>query len=126
MEFNTYSFFILSLMASLVTIFFGNKYMNNPPEKISYSNGYCTKRSTKNKEMWLFSQKKFGKIWYYSGIFTLAVSALTIIFIFKCSKSLIFIVGIIIFAIQGLLMMSPLLFVEQSLKQNFDNNGNRK
>ncbi len=126
MELNTYSPFVASLIMSLGMIFFGNKYMNNPPEKISYSNGYCTKRSTKNKSTWLFAQKEFGKIWLISGMFTLALSILTILFIFKYSNSLIFIVGAIMFFTQGLLMLSPLLFVEQSLKQHFDNNGNRK
>lgn len=117
---------IMNLLIPLTMIILGKKYRDNPPQNRKGLSGYRSGRSIKNQDTWIFSQKLFGKFWFLEGIIILIPSVTAMIFIYGKAIDKISLIGGMITALQGVVMILPTyFFIEQALKKNFDKDGNR-
>ena len=105
---------------------FGKFFRYNPPEEINYVFGYRTTRSMKNNETWIFAQKKIGSIWLKWSKYLALFTAVSMLFLFNKSEEVIGNRTLIIMAVDMTGLLVPIYFVEKSLKENFDENGNKK
>lgn len=106
----------LLLLIPLIMTFFGFLLYKHPPQKINSIYGYRTKSSMKSQETWIFSNKYFGRIWYYLGL----IISLLILFIIIFLRPKIFpneeITNIII-SIELIFLFLPIIFTEIKLKK---------
>lgn len=114
------------LFIPVVMIVVGKFYSNKVPGKINYFVGYRTTRSMKNDETWEFAHKKFSKIWYKWGLIMLPLSILTVLFVISKNEDIIEVMGAIITVVQLLPILASIALTEKALKDNFDEEGNRK
>ena len=54
---------VCSLLIPLIILGAGALLAKHPPKQINWAYGYRTRRSTKNKETWLFAQVYAGRLW---------------------------------------------------------------
>ena len=54
---------VCSLLIPLILLGAGALLAKHPPKQINWAYGYRTRRSTKNKETWLFAQVYAGRLW---------------------------------------------------------------
>lgn len=92
--------------------------------------GYRTTRSMKNNDTWVFSNRLMGKYWLKSGIYVTILTVIVFIFLsmsrFSFDEDSLGIILMIILFGQMIFMCIPIHFVEKALKENFDENGNRR
>ena len=110
----------------VIMLIFGIIFSKTSPKEINYLFGYRTSRSMKNEETWKFAHCLLGKIWTRCGLVTLVFSFVPMLFIFGKSKDTIGNIGLAITFAQLLLLLLTIVPVEKALKENFDNDGNRK
>ena len=114
------------LLIPAVMIILGAFFRNQAPKDINYVFGYRTARSMKNEETWKFAHSLLGKIWFKCGLVILVISFVLMLFVLEKSEDTVGNFGMIItFAQLGSLLLS-IVPVEKALKENFDNDGNRK
>ena len=120
-------------LGMLITIFIfplfmlicGKFYMNKSPQKINHFVGYRTKRAMKNNETWLFAHNYIGKIMFKMGLVLLPLSVIVMLFVKKRIED-IEIWCTIITTIQIVPILAAIALTEKALKDNFDEEGNRK
>lgn len=119
-------FVLINTVIPLMTLLIGVLFYYKPPQKINYIYGYRSSMSMKTQETWEYAHQFCGKLWIAVGIFMLVVTGLFLLTSFsgkhaKPDDRMGFIV-----LVQVFLMVGSLIPVEISLRNNFDNEGNRK
>ena len=104
-------------------IFFGRRFMYNPPEDIGFLYGYRTWRSMRNQDTWRFAHQYFGRLWYRWGLWML-LSAIPMLFFVQNGEDVVGIAGTALVIIQLIPMMIPILLTERALRKHFDKDGN--
>lgn len=117
---------IMNLICPFTMIGFGKLFLNNAPKNINSGFGYRTRMSSINQDTWVFAHKYSGKIWYISGLVSLAPSIIIMLLIFNKSHDVIETIGVAIEAAQIVLLLSVIVPTEIALRKHFDKNGNRK
>ncbi len=90
-----------------------------------YLSGYRTRRSMKNDETFKFAQKLAGKYWFPSGLILLFPSIVAMYFVIGKDKNTIAWIGLVVVAVQMIVLLIPMIPVERALKNNFDKDGKR-
>lgn len=117
---------ITLLLIPIITIVVGKFYGNKAPGEINHFIGYRTTRSMKNDETWKFAHNKFSKIWYKWGLIMLPISILPMLFVIGKDEDTIGNLGAIICSLQIVPILVSIALTEKALKDNFDEEGNRK
>lgn len=116
----------MDLLIPAIMILFGAYFRKKGPKNINMIFGYRTRRSMINKDTWVFAHQYCGKIWFWCGLILIPVSIISLLFVLGKSDDTIGWVGAIICYIQMVPLLGSIFFVEQALKKNFDELGNRK
>ena len=107
-------------------IIFGKYYIKKAPKNINHFVGYRTTRSMKNKETWKFAHNYMGKLWYKYGIVLFVISAALMLLTMGQDEDAVGGLAAIITTVQVFVMIVPGILTEKALKENFDEEGNRK
>ena len=107
-------------------IIFGKYYIKKAPKNINHFVGYRTTRSMKNKETWKFAHNYMGKLWYKYGIVLFVISAALMLLTMGQDEDAVGGLAAIITTVQVFVMIVPCVLTEKALKENFDEDGNRK
>ena len=107
-------------------IIFGKYYIKKAPKNINHFVGYRTTRSMKNKETWEFAHNYMGKLWYKYGIVLFVISAALMLLTMGQDEDAVGGLAAIITTVQVFVMIVPGILTEKALKENFDEEGNRK
>ena len=107
-------------------IIFGKYYIKKAPKNINHFVGYRTTRSMKNKETWNFAHNYMGKLWYKYGIVLFVISAALMLLTMGQDEDAVGGLAAIITTVQVFVMIVPGILTEKALKENFDEEGNRK
>ena len=114
-----------NLIAPVIMILFGRRFMENPPKVRNGWYGYRTRRSGLSQDTWDFAHKYCGKLWYKCGMVMLPVSAAAMLFIMGKDENIVGIAGGIVCAVQTIILIGSIYPTEKALKNNFDKEGNR-
>ena len=104
----------------------GKYYIKKVPKNINHFVGYRTTRSMKNKETWKFAHNYLGKLWYKYGIVLFVISAVLMLLTIGQDEDAVGGLAAIITMVQVFVMIVPGVLTEKALKENFDEEGNRK
>ena len=104
----------------------GKYYIKKAPKNINHFVGYRTTRSMKNKETWEFAHNYMGKLWYKYGIVLFVISAALMLLTMGQDEDAVGGLAAIITTVQVFVMIVPCVLTEKALKENFDEDGNRK
>ena len=104
----------------------GKYYIKKAPKNINHFVGYRTTRSMKNKETWKFAHNYMGKLWYKYGIVLFVISAVLMLLTIGQDEDAVGGLAAIITMVQVFVMIVPGVLTEKALKDNFDEEGNRK
>ncbi len=125
-----FAFWLFMLCADLlvpaVMIGFGRMFLKNPPQNINDSFGYRTKRSMKNQDTWDFAHQYCGRLWYRCGLILLLPSVAPLLFVLGRDIGVIGNTGLIVTAVQLVVMLGTIFPVERALKRTFDERGRRR
>ena len=114
-------FWIFMLMGTLIIpvtmMLFGWLFEHKPPQDVNSNYGYCTPRSMKSKEAWLFAHQYFGKIWFRWGRILLFVSVLVMLAVLGRKIGVVGTVGGILCVVQCVAMVAPIVPTERALKR---------
>lgn len=116
---------LMTMLLPACMIFFGRRFMENPPEEINSLYGYRTYRSMKNPDTWQFAHQYFGKIWYRWGLWLLPASLIPLLFFIGKGEDAIGVAGVIILGAQMIPLIIPIILTEIALRKHFDKDGNR-
>jgi hypothetical protein len=119
---------ILALLIPAAMIFFGSRFSKTSPNEINMVYGYRTNMSVKNKDTWIFAHNHIGKLWENIGLFMLAPTVISMIFVLVLGRDIgvIGIVGAVVCGVQIAGMLIPIFFTEMALNAVFDKDGNRR
>lgn len=117
--------FTVIIIPALMMIF-GKYYIKRAPKNINHFVGYRTTRSMKNKETWKFAHNYMGKLWYKYGIVLFVISAALMLLTIGQDEDAVGGLAAIITTVQVFVMIVPGVLTEKALKENFDEDGNRK
>ena len=118
---------IVNLLTSFTMIGFGEYFIRKAgPQKINMTFGYRTSMSMKNKDTWRFAHIYCGKLWRVIGWIMLPLSVAAMLFVIGREPDVVGIFGGIIFGIQCVFLIVPIVPTEIALRKNFDNNGIRR
>lgn len=117
--------FTVIIIPALMMIF-GKYYIKQAPKNINHFVGYRTTRSMKNKETWKFAHNYMGKLWYKYGIVLFVISAALMLLTIGQDEDAVGGLAAIITTVQVFVMIVPGVLTEKALKENFDEDGNRK
>ena len=112
---------LLLLMVPIITLITGYLMYRHTPKSINGLVGYRTSRSMINQDTWNFANKYCALLWIKIGIVSSIVSFLIYI-LFDVNE----IVSIVIVLIQTFLLLLSIIPVEKTLKNTFDDDGNRR
>lgn len=118
--------FICNLIIPIIMLLFGLKFKNHSPRDINGIYGYRTSMSMKNKETWEFAHQYCGRIWIKLGFIMLIISFAFSLIVFIFNSKVQGIINIIVITVQTLALIISIFPVEKKLKNNFDENGNRR
>lgn len=104
----------------------GKYYIKKAPKNINHFVGYRTSRSMKNNETWKFAHNYMGKLWFKYGVGLLIVSVLLMFLPIGQDEDAVGGLAAIITTVQVFVMIVPGVLTEKALKENFDEEGNRK
>lgn len=125
MELNIF-LFVCNLIIPVIMLFSGVKFRKHGPENINGIYGYRTSMSKKNKETWEFTHKYCAKLWMKLGFVMLIISIIGSMITFTFIGDIQVIIEILIVTIQTAVLIISIFPVEKALKNNFDENGNKK
>lgn len=120
---NYLALMITIFLLPLVMVICGMSYTKRGPKKITRLQGYRSKMSMKNRETWDFAHKNLGDLWFKLGAPLLAVTSVVSLLVFRESTKQITTWCCVIFVIQLVIMVLPVVYTEKALKENFDENG---
>jgi len=113
----------MTIFMSLLMFGFGRILMQMPPDKMNYIYGYRSKMSMKNQDTWNFAQKYAGKVWVYSSLINVVISAM-IVLIFKSTDISETVTIIFLNVIQPLILLLVFPLTEIKLRKTFNKDGN--
>lgn len=117
---------LMNLLIPVSMIGFGKIFLTKPPKDINSVYGYRTRRSSKNKDTWMFAHQYCGKLMYRWGWILLFLSIIPMLFVLKKDNDAVGTVSSIICFLQLIPLLGVILPTEKALKKTFDENGNRK
>ena len=117
---------ITIFLLPLVMVICGMSYTKRGPKRITRLQGYRSKMSMKNRETWDFAHKNLGDLWFKLGAPLLAVTSVVSLLVFRETTKQITTWCCVIFVIQLVIMILPVVYTEKALKENFDENGKWK
>lgn len=117
---------VVSLLIPSIMIGFGMYFNKNVPKQINNFFGYRTSMSMKNKETWEFAHHYCGRLWMSAGCKIIVPSVIAMLLVIKKDESVVGALGGILLGIQFVILILSIFPTERALKNNFDENGNRK
>ena len=97
------------------------------PGTMNYVYGYRTRRSMLNQDTWEFAQTYFGRLWIRVGAILLPLSILFSLPMFWMKDDdKQGILTVILESVQLVVLIASIFPVEQALKREFDDQGNRR
>ena len=118
--------FLCSLIVPLTMLVFGVWLRRRPPKEIGGVFGYRTRMSMKNDETWRFAHEKCGKIWTWTGVVLLIVTAVLSALLWLKGGDALTRFATSWSMAQVVVLVLTILPVEHALKKHFDENGNPK
>lgn len=114
--------YFLSLSLSLILIpvamvFFGLLWRKSPPREINELYGYRTPRSKQSQEAWDFAHAYHARVWLYSGLALLVLTAVALALLANKENYLTYFT--VIMAVQIAVMLGSLAPTELALKKRF-------
>ena len=116
----------MGLLFPVVMILFGTMFMKSAPKKINYIFGYRTDMSMKNRDIWAFAHKHFGKLWFRFGLLLIPITVIPMLFVIGNTQNVVAAVGLIVSFVNAVTLIVPIFFTEKVLSKSFDKDGNRK
>lgn len=101
-------------------------YMKKKPIKINPFFGYRTTRATKNKETWEFANNYCSRKLFKWGLVMLPLIVLPMLFVIGKDEDTIGGLGAVICSLELVPVLAIVALTEKALKDNFDEEGNRK
>ncbi len=114
------------LMIPVIMALCGLLFLGNPPKSINSFVGYRTRMSMKNQDTWNFAHAYCGRLWRWVGLGMLPVSVAPMLFAMHGSETLMAVTGLAVCFVQTIVMLYTIVPTERALKQNFDENGQKK
>ncbi|MFR5932509.1 MAG: SdpI family protein [Oscillospiraceae bacterium] len=114
---------VCSLLIPLIILGVGALLAKHPPKQINWAYGYRTRRSTKNKETWLFAQVYAGRLWMRLSWPMLAAALVVMGCLYGKPIDTVSLGAGILVGAQTLVLVLTILPVERALKRNFDELG---
>ena len=122
-----YRFWLLcDLFIPFIMIVVGRMTSKHCPKNINSLIGYRTTRSIKNMDTWKFAHNYCGKLWWKIGWVMVIPSALIHIPLYHSDKNTIGFAGLILAAIQSIIMIASFYPTERALKEYFHDDGTRR
>lgn len=120
--------FVVNLSLPLIIFLIGKVFSKGAPTDINKLFGYRTTMSMKNKDTWEFAHKACGRIWKKLGIvlFILTIIVMPIGLMKVNDKDFVGMISLILCTIQIISMIASVYFIEKELKENFDEEGNKR
>ncbi|MDR1061715.1 MAG: SdpI family protein [Clostridiales bacterium] len=117
----------MDLLLPLTMIGFGSYFVKSAgPRKINMVFGYRTAMSMKNKDTWSFAHVFCGKRWRRIGWIMLPLSVGAMLPALGKETGTVGLVGGVVFGVQYIFLIWPVISTEMALKRTFDKQGNRK
>ena len=117
---------LMDLLIPLTMVYFGRRFLKEPPDRINPAYGYRTAMSMKNMDTWRFAHEYCGRLWYRLGLILLPLSAIALLFVMGRDTERIAAVGLAVCAVQILPLAGALIPTEAALRRHFDKNGKRR
>lgn len=117
---------VMNLLIPITMIGFGKHFIKKAPKEINGIYGYRTSMSMKNADTWVFAHHYIGKLWLILGCVILGPTVLAMIFVAGKDVGVVGTHGGIICGLQLIFLIVPIFPTEVALRNNFDENGNRK
>lgn len=118
---------VCNLIAPVIMLLFGRRFIKNPPKERNGWYGYRTRRSGLSRETWDFAQRYMGEIWYKVGwtllLFAVLGQLLTLLAPTMGSMCM---WSMAPMTVEIIVMLAAIIPVERALKRNFDENGVRR
>lgn len=118
--------FACGLIIPLIMVIAGILMWKRCPKTINYLYGYRTERSMKNRDTWKFAHDHCGRLWLKIGLLMLIPSALVYIPFYNSGEAAISVVGLIVCAVQLVVLIASIFPTEAALKKTFNDDGTRK
>ena len=118
--------FLCSLIVPLTMLVFGVWMRRRPPKDVGGAFGYRTRRSTQNEETWRFAHEKCGRVWTWTGLVLLIVTAAWMIVLWGNGVDAMTKWTTTLSMAQVVVLLLTIVPVEHALKKHFDDNGNPK
>lgn len=109
----------MNLMIPLVMVGFGAVFLRWPPKEINGAYGYRTARSMASQEAWDFAHAYFGRLWKWTGLGMLLLSVPAMLPCLGKSDGMVGLWGIIVCAVECVVMILPIIPTERALKKRF-------
>lgn len=116
----------MDLLIPVCMLYFGWRFMNKPPKKISDGYGYRTTCSMRNQETWNFAHAYSGRFWFRAGWPALALSLIWMALLLGREVGTVGWSALILTAIQMFLLMAVIPATERALKREFDDLGRKR
>lgn len=117
--------YLTTIVIPGIMVYFGQRYIKNPPKHINKNEGYRTKKSMLSKETWDFANWYCGKLWLQYGLALFVFALVIFIAVFNKDNDTQGRSLILVTAIQLFTFGATFYFVESALKKYFDNRGKR-
>ena len=118
--------FACGLIIPLIMVIAGILMWKRCPKTINFLYGYRTERSMKNRDTWKFAHDHCGRLWLKIGLLMLILSALVYIPFYNSGEAAISVVGLIVCAVQLVVLIASIFPTEAALKKTFNDDGTRK
>ena len=115
----------IDILIPLLMMLFGWLLKHKTPRKNAIY-GYRTSMSMKNNDTWVFANRYCGKLWIKCGLILLFISVILMLTVIKASSDTVDIMATIICLMQLIPLIGTIYPVEKALKNNFNENGNKK
>lgn len=114
------------LIIPLLVLYLGYRLVKKgAPKTMQVFFGYRTTRSMVSWDTWTFAHRTLGKIWRIVGLAMIPFSAALIALTIKSDIDVMNIVGMLIIGVQLIVLGVSVFLVENSLKKNFNDRGER-
>lgn len=117
---------VFTLFIPVLMILCGYLMYKHTPKDINGLVGYRTAMSMKNQETWDFANNYCGRLWVKVGAVMTIISALVCVPYFFMSSGNATVIMCIAEVIQVVVLCWTIVPTERALKDNFDQDGNRK
>ena len=116
----------VDLLIPLILLLTGKHFRDHTPNEISMVCGYRTRRSTRNKDTWLFANQLMGKLWCRWSLPLMLLSVIPMLLVLGKETAVVSAVGGALCLLQLAAVFFSIYKIEQALKKAFDPEGNRR